>query len=157
MTSINQITLEVVEQKNRQQYLEYLLLADESKVAINKYINGGDMFSIHYKNKMAGVVIFNYHSQLIVELKNIALAPNCRGKGLGKLVITKACEFYKRKGISKVIVGTANSSIGNLAFYQKVGFRMTEIKKDFFRDYPEPIYEDGIRALDMVMFEMQLT
>ncbi|MFN7253508.1 MAG: GNAT family N-acetyltransferase [Anaerobacillus sp.] len=157
MTSLNQIKLDVVHQENRQQYLEYLLLADESEVAINKYINEGEMFSIHYENKMAGVVIFNYHSQLIVELKNIALAPNFRGKGLGKLVITKACELYKRKGNSKVIVGTANSSIGNLAFYQKVGFRMTEIKKDFFRDYPEPIYEDGIRALDMVMFEKYLT
>jgi ribosomal protein S18 acetylase RimI-like enzyme len=157
MTSLNQIKLDVVHQENRQRYLEYLLLADESEVAINKYINDGDMFSIHYENKMAGVVIFNYHSQLIVELKNIALAPNFRGKGLGKLVITKACELYKRKGISKVIVGTANSSIGNLAFYQKVGFRMTEIKKDFFIDYPEPIYEDGIRALDMVMFEKYLS
>lgn len=33
---------------------------------------------------------------------------------------------------------------------------MVEIKKDFFKNYPIPIYENGIRALDMVMFEKKL-
>lgn len=56
-----------------------------------------------------------------------------------------------------MIVGTANSSIGNLAFYQKVGFRITEVKKDFFSKYPEPIFENGIQALDMIMFEKNLS
>ncbi|WP_248736981.1 GNAT family N-acetyltransferase [Neobacillus rhizosphaerae] len=81
---------------------------------------------------------------------------DCRGNGLGKLVVKEAFHLYKNKGLDKMIVGTANSSIDNLAFYQKLGFRMVEIKKDFFKNYPEPIFENGIRALDMVMFEKDL-
>ncbi|MDP4550121.1 GNAT family N-acetyltransferase [Alkalihalobacillus macyae] len=106
---------------------------------------------------MAGVVLFTYHPKQVVELKNIALKPEFRGRGLGKFVITEVFNRYKRKEINKIIVGTANSSIGNLVFYQKVGFRMSEIKKDFFKEYPEPIYENGLRALDMVMFEKDVT
>lgn len=55
-----------------------------------------------------------------------------------------------------MLVGTANSSIGNLAFYQKCGFRLCGIRRDFFLSYPQPIWENGIRALDMVMFERDL-
>ncbi|WP_249872130.1 GNAT family N-acetyltransferase [Oceanobacillus saliphilus] len=148
------LKLEKVEQEKRSQYLEYLLLADASEVVVNKYINDGDMFSIHYENEVAGVLLVTYHPNQVVELKNMALDTKYRrGRGLGKLIVTEAFKIYKRKGISKVIVGTANSSIGNMVFYQKIGFRMTEIKKNFFKVYPEPIYENGIRALDMVMFE----
>ena len=55
-----------------------------------------------------------------------------------------------------MIVGTANSSIDNIAFYQKLGFRMAEIKRDFFKAYPTPIFENGIIALDMIVFEKEL-
>ena len=33
---------------------------------------------------------------------------------------------------------------------------MEAIEKDFFSHYPEPIYENGIRALDMIFFSKQL-
>lgn len=156
MKSLTSIELELVEPENRSRYLDYLLLADENEIVVNKYINDGEMYSIHFKNDIVGVVLFTYHSNQVVELKNIALDPKYRGRGLGKVVIAEAFKKFKRKGISKVIAGTANSSIGNLAFYQKVGFRMVEIKKDFFKNYPEPIFEDGIRAIDMVVFERHL-
>lgn len=152
-----QISLHMVKQEERSSYLEYLLLADESEQVVNTYINDGEMYAILYEENIAGVVLFTFHADDVVELKNIALASSSRGKGLGKLVVNEAFNIYKRRGMSKMIVGTANSSIGNLAFYQKAGFRMAEIKKDFFKKYPEPIFEDGIRALDMVMFEKDLT
>ncbi|MUK87958.1 GNAT family N-acetyltransferase [Ornithinibacillus sp. L9] len=150
------VTLEYVEQGNRKNYIDYLLLADESEEVINKYIQIGDMFSVYYKDELAGVVLFTFDSNEVVELKNIALAPPFRRLGIGKRIVAWSLEHYKREGQQKMIVGTANSSIGNIAFYQKVGFRMVGIKKDFFNDYPNPIYEDGIQALDMVMFEKQL-
>ena len=152
-----QISLHMVKQEERSSYLEYLLLADESEQVVNTYISDGEMYAILFEENIAGVVLFTFHADDVVELKNIALASSSRGKGLGKLVVNEAFNIYKRRGMSKMIVGTANSSIGNLAFYQKAGFRMAEIKKDFFKKYPEPIFEDGIRALDMVMFEKDLT
>ncbi|WP_138417113.1 GNAT family N-acetyltransferase [Aquibacillus sediminis] len=151
------VKIEEVKQSERHQYINFLLLADESEAVVQKYIHDGDMFSIHYENKVAGVMIFTFHSDQVVELKNIALDSRYRGNGLGTFVVTEAFKIYKRRGKRKMVVGTANSSIGNLIFYQKLGFRMVEIKRDFFKAYPEPIIESGIRALDMVMFEKTLT
>ncbi|MFC7784083.1 GNAT family N-acetyltransferase [Rossellomorea sp. GCM10028870] len=153
---VNSVQLELIKPSDRSLYLPYLLLADESEKIVKQYMNAGDMYSICYGINIAGVVLFTFHSKQVVELKNIALDTAYRSKGIGKLVLNEACENYRRKGLHKMIVGTANSSIGNLAFYQKAGFRMAEIKRDFFKDYPEPIFEDGIRALDMVMFEKEL-
>ncbi|WP_407675621.1 GNAT family N-acetyltransferase [Peribacillus glennii] len=54
----------------------------------------------------------------MVELKNIALNPRYRGNGLGKIIVKKSFDlYYKEKGFRKMIVGTANSSIGYQAFY----------------------------------------
>ncbi|MEH7352612.1 GNAT family N-acetyltransferase [Neobacillus drentensis] len=151
-----EVQLEAIEKEKRNLFFDYLLIADESEEIVIKYINDGEMFSICCEGKIAGVVLFMFHPNGIVELKNIALTEDYRGKGLGKLVVNEAFDLYKIKGLHKMIVGTANSSIENLAFYQKLGFRMVEIKKDFFKNYPEPIYENGIRAMDMVMFEKEL-
>jgi ribosomal protein S18 acetylase RimI-like enzyme len=153
---VNTMQLELIKPRERSLYLPYLLLADESEKIVKQYMNAGDMYSISYGINVAGVVLFTFHSEKVVELKNIALDTEYRSKGIGKLVLNEACEIYRGKGLHKMIVGTANSSIGNLAFYQKAGFRMAEIKRDFFKDYPKPIFEDGIRALDMVMFEKEL-
>lgn len=153
---MREVQLEAIETEKRNSFLYYLLLADESEEIVREYINDGEMFAIYCNSQIAGVVLFVFHPNEVVELKNIALTEDNRGKGLGKLVVKEAFDLYKIKGLHKMIVGTANSSIANLAFYQKLGFRMAEIKKDFFKNYPEPIFENGIRALDMVMFEKDL-
>jgi ribosomal protein S18 acetylase RimI-like enzyme len=150
------LTLSPVDIENRIDYLPLLLIADESQDAVNKYIPEGDLYSIKSHDQLSGVILFTPVNEKTVELKNFALLPEFRGKGLGKAVIKEALSLYKCKGVKKVMVGTANSSINNIAFYQKAGFRMYEIKRDFFLEYPEPIFENGIRAIDMVMFEIEL-
>lgn len=151
------VELRSVERANRSKFLPYLLLADESERVVKEYISEGQMFEIIVDDdKVAGVALFMEESKDVVELKNIALDPQFRGRGFGKKVIALACELYRVEGFHKLIVGTANSSIANIAFYQKAGFRIAEIRKDFFLKYPEPIFEDGIRAEDMVMFERVL-
>lgn len=150
------MVLKIINREERLLFLDYLLLADESEAIVRQYINEGEMFSIHYEGNIVGVVLFTFDSKNIVELKNIAIAEDFRGLGLGKEVIREAFAIYQQQGFNQMIVGTANSSIANLAFYQKVGFRMASIKKDFFNYYPTPIYENGIQALDMVMFQKDL-
>ncbi len=139
--------------EKRIEYLDYLLLADESEGIVKAYINDGEMYAIDFEGNIAGVVLFTFHPNRIVELKNIAIAEECRGMGLGKAVINETFSLFQSKGLEKMMVGTANSSISTIAFYQKLGFRMAAIKKDFFKKYPMPIYENGIQALDMIMFE----
>jgi ribosomal protein S18 acetylase RimI-like enzyme len=154
---LKRVSIVEIELENRSQFLEYLLLADESEEVVKTYLFEGEMYGIHYEEQLVGVVLFTFPQNNVVELKNIALSPKYQGMGFGRVIINDALTRYKHKGFQKMIVGTANSSIANLAFYQKVGFRMVEIKKNFFVDYPEPIIENGIRAIDMVMFEKELT
>lgn len=103
------------------------------------------MYEIAVDGRVVGVV------QVIGdEIKNLAIAPGNQGQGLGKKAIKL---LQEQPQVSRLVVGTANSSIDNLAFYQKCGFRFSDIRRDFFLQYPEPIFENGIRALDMLMLE----
>jgi ribosomal protein S18 acetylase RimI-like enzyme len=66
-----------------------------------------------------------------VEIKNIAIAEKHQGKGLGTILLNDALDRSKLKGFKKVIIGTGNSSVGQLHLYKKVGFRITDIKPNF--------------------------
>ncbi|MFC9540413.1 GNAT family N-acetyltransferase [Lysinibacillus sp. NPDC056959] len=140
----------------REDYLPQLLLADESEEAVRKYLNDGELYEIKCGEQLAGVALLLEQADKTVELKNIAIIPKYQGKGLGKEALRQITTICQTQGYQTIIVGTANSSIDNIAFYQKAGFRMEAIEKDFFSNYPEPIFENGIRALDMIFFSKAL-
>lgn len=151
------LSLLEVASSERSMYMGLLLLADESEEAVREYLFSGTLYkAIGPTGHSIGVALIIPENSEKVEIKNIAVAPDSQGKGYGKAMIEQLCLLYRRKGYKKVVVGTANSSIANLTFYQKAGFRMTGIRRDFFANYPEPIIENGIRALDMVLFERDL-
>lgn len=62
----------------------------------------------------------------------------------------------RRNPAARLIVGTGNSSLGELAFYQKCGFRITGVIPGFFDSYDPPIIEDGIPCRDMVRLTLAL-
>jgi len=148
-------SLEKVDGK-REDFLPQLLLADDSEKVVRDYLDQGTLYKIKCGEVLAGVALIIPQSNTTIELKNIAIIPTYQGKGIGKEVLRQLTEICQMEGYQTVLVGTANSSIDNIAFYQKAGFRMEAIEKDFFRKYPEPIYENGIRALDMIFFSKQL-
>lgn len=91
------------------------------------------------------------------EIVYIATVPALRGQGYGKAMISGVIEEVKARGMKAVHVGTANTSWENIAFYQKCGFRMDSVRKDYFDYFPEPIFEDGIQMRDMLMLRLQLS
>ncbi|MEX6343726.1 GNAT family N-acetyltransferase [Staphylococcus ureilyticus] len=65
--------------------------------------------------------------------------------------------YAKKNGYKNIEVGTGNSSIGQIIFYQKMGFRMRNIDVGFYdRNYNEKIYENGILCRDMIRFIKEL-
>jgi len=90
------------------------------------------------------------------ELIELAVAPERQGQGVGRAIVTWLLAEARRRGKRQMLVGTANSSIGNIAFYQKCGFRMDHVRKDYFWYYREPRYENGIRIRDMIVFRHDL-
>lgn len=65
--------------------------------------------------------------------------------------------ILKKRNYEKVTLGTGNSSINQLAFYQKLGFRITRIRKNYFVDhYSEAIFENDIQCVDLIILEKVL-
>jgi hypothetical protein len=48
-----------------------------------------------------------------------------------------------------LLVGTANSALDNIAFYQKCGFRMYAVRRDHFAYIQPPLTDNGIVMRDM--------
>jgi N-acetylglutamate synthase-like GNAT family acetyltransferase len=90
------------------------------------------------------------------ELMELAIVPERQGQGLGKQFVAWLIDEARKRGKSALLVGTANSSIDNIAFYQKCGFRMDHVRKDYFWYYREPVYENGIQIRDMLVFRYGL-
>jgi ribosomal protein S18 acetylase RimI-like enzyme len=90
------------------------------------------------------------------EIVYIAVTEEVRGLGYGKKIINALITQARMRDIRYLLVGTANSGIGNIAFYQKCGFRMDHVRRDYFSYFAQPIMEDGILIRDMLVFRMEL-
>lgn len=131
--------------------LNLLLLADPSEKRVSEYIRRGECFVLEIENQIVGVYVLLPTKSATVELVNLAVNQDMQGKGIGKKLISHAVQTARSKGYKTIEVGTGNSSIGQLALYQKCGFRIVGVDVDFFiRHYPEEIYESGIQCRDMI-------
>ena len=91
------------------------------------------------------------------EIQELAIAPGRQGEGLGRKFVEFLIAESERHGAQRVLVGTANASIGNIAFYQKCGFRMDHVRQNYFRYYRKPVYENGIQIHDMLVFRYDIS
>jgi ribosomal protein S18 acetylase RimI-like enzyme len=136
---------------------DLLLLADPSKDLVDEYVKLSEIFIAIQNEETLGVIVLFPLTTKAVEIKNIAVKPAFQGKGIGSYLIENGLKVVARNKKESICIGTANSSVGQLYLYQKLGFEITEIKKNFFIDnYPEPIYENGIQAKHMLVLTRQL-
>ena len=90
------------------------------------------------------------------EILYIAVDRARRGTGIGRALVTSIQAELPTHGHT-LLVGTANCSLDNIAFYQKCGFRMHSVKRDYF-DYVRPAaVEYGIVMRDLIMFSYDTT
>ena len=145
-------------QKEETPPIQLLLLADPSVSIIEDYLNRGMCFvAENQENMVIGVLVLLPTRPHSVELVNISVSEDYQGKGVGKLLIKHAISVAREKLFKVMEVGTGNSSIDQIAFYQKCGFRLTGVDFDFFvKHYDEPIYENGIQCRDMVRFTLDI-
>ncbi|QCR32459.1 GNAT family N-acetyltransferase [Lysinibacillus sp. SGAir0095] len=136
---------------------ELLLLADPSKKIVEEYVNRGDCFIAECGNQVVGIYVLLPTRPKTVELVNVAVAVEHQGRGIGKFLVLDAINFAKTKGYKTIEIGTGNSSIGQLALYQKCGFRIVGVDFNFFiKHYTEEIFENGIQCRDMIRLSKDL-
>ena len=79
--------------ENKKQYLDLLLLADEQENMIDCYLNKGRMYVLDDNGIKCECVVTN-EGNGVLELKNIATAPEYQGKGYAKTLIDFIVEKY---------------------------------------------------------------
>ncbi|MEK5185358.1 GNAT family N-acetyltransferase [Solibacillus sp. FSL W7-1324] len=137
--------------------MELLLLADPSKSIVEDYLAKGECFVAESNEQIIGVYVLLPTRPKTVEIVNVAVAEEHKGKGIGKLLIGDAIGVAKTKGYKTIEIGTGNSSIGQLALYQKCGFRIVSVDHNYFiKHYSEEIYENGIQCIDMIRLSKEL-
>lgn len=138
---------------------DLLLLADETREAIEKYIYGSDIYTVFKSGNLNPVGIFALYklNDEQIEIKNIAVLELYQRKGIGSYMLKKIKEISGEENYKEIIVGTADSGINQIQFYERSGFKKYDIKKGFFvKNYANPIIENEIMLRDMVMLKWSI-
>lgn len=140
--------------ENKKQYLSLLLLADEQESMVDRYIERGTVYVLDDGGVKCQCVVTDEGGG-ILEIKNIAVAPEHQRKGYGKAMIDHLAQKYAGE-FSVLQVGTGDSPM-TIPFYEKCGFTRTHSVPNFFTDnYDHPIFEGGVQLVDMIYLQRPL-
>ena len=136
---------------DKQRYLSLLLLGDEQESLIAGYLDRGELFVWEGNYEVWALCVVTREGPGLYELQNIAVTPEYRRKGLGRALVEHVRSYYPELETLRLGTGDSPSSV---RFYQALGFREAGREKDYFlRCYDHPIYEDGKRLRDRVLFQ----
>jgi GNAT superfamily N-acetyltransferase len=113
--------------------------ADDSATQISSYMELGEVLVARRGPPIIG------HVQLIAEgldweIKSLTVADKFRGQGIGSSLVQAALTRASASGAACIRVATATADLGNLRFYQRLGFRMDRVERNAFttdRGYPD--------------------
>lgn len=151
------IDISIKELDNESIPYNLLLLADDSKDAIEDYISRGRCYGTYINQSIVGIYVLLKTRAFTMELVNIAVKNEYQNKGIGKRMVLDAINRARLENAEVLEVGTLNCGINQLALYQKCGFRITNVDRDFFKKhYEEKLMENGIECLDMIRLSIDL-
>ncbi len=137
--------------------LSLLLEADPSESRINSYLlNSWCYAAKDENNNIVGACVLKEIDKHVIELFNISVHPELQAKGIGAELLQYVIKTIRTTTIERIELGTG--AFGHqLTFYQRLGFRVGSVLKDYFIDnYAEPICENGIQHKDMLRLYLNL-
>lgn len=136
---------------------DLLLLADEERQAIDKYLPKAKLFVYSKNEETAAVIVLSMINESVIEIKNVAVKEMLQGQGIGTALIKFSCDYAFSNEFKEVWIGTGNASFDQQRLYQKLGFELFDVKWDFFiNNYKNKIFENSIQLKDMLMFRFLL-
>ncbi len=153
-SAILRLDMKIYEVTDKKKYMPLLLIADEQENMIERYILKCSMYVLDDNGVKAEIAVCGADSG-VLEIKNLAVLPEYRRKGYGRALIEFVCSLYKDRYYT-VQVGTGDSPL-TIPFYEKCGFVKSHNVKNFFTgNYDHPIYEDGVKLVDMIYLKRAL-
>lgn len=136
---------------------DLLLQADPSATRVKAYLANARCFVSVANGDIIGATVLQTVAPRVWELMNISVAAGHQQHGVGSALLRHAIDAARAAGVARLEVGTGSFGY-QLRFYQRHGFRVEAIVKDFFlTQYDEPVEEDGIRLKDMLRLALVLT
>jgi ribosomal protein S18 acetylase RimI-like enzyme len=145
----------------REAFVPLLLLAD-AEPQVRDYLQRGDLYALRGPNREPlGVTLVLPDSAELgtAELRAVAIDPTQHNRGLGRRMLADVLAELRARGFRRSVVGTSNAGIGQIAFYQKAGFRISRIERDYFtleKGYDPDERENGLPHRDMIWFDQVL-
>lgn len=145
----------------RDRYLPLFYVADDSTAEIQSSYQLGHLYALDdAAGHPAAIVLAIPLDEAAIEFKTVAVTPSLQRQGVGRQLLGVVLEDLRQRGMRRVVVGTSTSNTGALAFYQRAGFRMWKVERDFFspaRGYPIGLEENGIPVRDMLWLDQDLS
>lgn len=139
---------------NKKKYLSLLLLADEQESMIDTYLERGRLYVLE-DDGVRAVCVVTDEGDGILEIKNLAVSPPWQRCGYGRAFVEYIRRRY-RGAFHTLQVGTGDSPL-TIPFYEACGFVKSHCVRNFFIDhYDHPIYEGGVRLVDMIYLRRDL-
>jgi GNAT superfamily N-acetyltransferase/catechol 2,3-dioxygenase-like lactoylglutathione lyase family enzyme len=132
-------------------------LAEDSARELDGYIDEGELLVAVSGEETVGHLQMTGAEEL--EIKNMAVLPEHQRQGVGRALVEAAIERASERSGSRLRVATAAADVGNLRFYQRLGFRMRSIERDAFTPatgYAPGIEVDGIALRDRVWLDLAI-
>ncbi len=147
---------------DRERWVPLLELADEPE-PLRAYLHEGELFGLVGDDgtPLGAILVIEdpADGRSRAELRAVAVAAHAQGQGVGARMIEAVVQVLAARGVQTVLVGTASSGVRQLAFYQRCGFRLSHVERDFFTEekgYPPGLTENGIAVRDMVWMDRRV-
>jgi GNAT superfamily N-acetyltransferase len=144
----------------RSELRELFELAEDSRSQLDAYLNlGRALVAIDEHDIIGHIQVVRGPGAGQCEVKNMAVRASHQRGGIGRTLMEAAIDLVAAESCKTLRVATAAADIGNLRFYQRLGFRMASIDRDAYTretGYAEAIDIDGIELRDRVWLTMSL-
>ena len=137
--------------------LDLLLLADPEEKSIEEYLDDSVFIVAKNVDTIVGIAVIKKIDEQLIEIVNWAVTKKWQNKKIGRKLLEEAILYAETERYKKIIITTGNSGIKQIVLYQQLGFRITNVNKNYFlENYTHMIFENNIQCRDQVEFEYRI-
>jgi len=145
---------------------ECAVVAEAARTAWNSFEIDCSDFEAHLEraptlvawhgDQAAGVICYQFEERT-VHLAMLNVRPRWQGHGIGGRLIRTMLDAARAEGLTCAVVITTNDNLPALAFYQKLGFRISAVRPDRVTETHGPRKGfSGLPMRDEIELEMKL-